>query len=66
MTTPRKQRRERPSERRSSLRKLWADPAYIAFKASLGEPLAPAERALLDAARSVSDPLPVAGGRADQ
>jgi hypothetical protein len=43
------------------LAELIRDPDYLAFKESLGEPLAPAERELLEAARAGRGPRAIGG-----
>ena len=47
---------------REYLRRLSMDPAYLAAKAEVGEPLSPAEREVLEAARAGSAPGPAGGG----
>ena len=46
---------------RSVLAELAADPAYLALKAALGEPLSPSERALLEAHWSALEAGPGGG-----
>lgn len=53
-------RPQRPGDARRTLRALSIDPDYLRIKAEVGEPLTPAERAILDAARSVGPLKPIA------
>jgi hypothetical protein len=44
-----------------TLAELARDPAYLEVKERMGEPLTPAERELLDAARAGRDPRKIGG-----
>ena len=48
---------------REFLRKLGKDPEYLPVKEQLGEPLSPAQREILDAARRIQPPEAMGGPR---
>ena len=48
---------------REFLRKLGEDPEYLPVKEQLGEPLSPAQREILDAARRIQPPEAMGGPR---